>query len=294
MYYQEYDPDILRQVQAIERMILSDFNALCEKYGIDYFAGGGTAIGAVRHQGMIPWDDDIDVNLLRPDFEKFLAVAESEYGDKYALVNASTDSRYPLMSTRWVLQNTTFRDFHARSPWAHQGFFLDVYCFENLADDDSQARRQWRMAWFWGKLMTLRLVPSPTHALKGWRGWLLTQACRCGSVLLHRFTSQAFLLRQIKRYALCENEHDTHRVAWFFDTVPFLSVMNRSDIFPTRSVPFDDTTIRLPANAEAYLSLRFGDYMTLPPPEKRHNHPPLALDFGPYAKPTADTPKPSC
>lgn len=284
MYYQEYDPAVLHQVQSIERMILSDFNALCEKYGIDFFAGGGTAIGAVRHHGMIPWDDDIDVNLVRTDFEKFLAVAETEYGDKYALVNAEKDPRYPLMSTRWVLKGTMFRDFNAREPWAHQGFFLDVYCMENLADDETAARRQWKGAWFWGKLMTLRLVSSPTHALKGWRGKLLSFACRCGSVFLRCFTSQRFLVRRIQRYSLAETKHETERVAWFFDTVPFLSVMKRTDIFPTKKVAFDDTTIRIARNTEAYLSVRFGDYMTLPPPDKRHNHPPQALDFGPYEK----------
>ena len=72
MLYREYDEETLKKLQAIELEILKDFNDLCDKYDIDYFGCGGTAIGAVRHGGFIPWDDDIDVGLLRKDYEKFL------------------------------------------------------------------------------------------------------------------------------------------------------------------------------------------------------------------------------
>ena len=75
MLYQEYDQVTLKRLQQMELEILRDFQDLCERHNIDYFAGGGTAIGAVRHKGFIPWDDDIDVNLVRKDYERFLKYA---------------------------------------------------------------------------------------------------------------------------------------------------------------------------------------------------------------------------
>ena len=101
MLYKEYEPEVLRKLQKAEVEILKDFDALCEKHGIDYFVCGGTAIGGVRHQGFIPWDDDIDIGMTREDYEHFLKVADSEYGDKYGVINPDRDSSFPAILTKW-------------------------------------------------------------------------------------------------------------------------------------------------------------------------------------------------
>ncbi|MFR4008009.1 MAG: phosphorylcholine transferase LicD [Christensenellales bacterium] len=87
MLYREYDPQVLKRVQETELEILSDFIDLCERHQIDYFGVGGTAIGAIRHQGFIPWDDDIDIGFLRKDYDRFLLLAKEELSDKYELLN---------------------------------------------------------------------------------------------------------------------------------------------------------------------------------------------------------------
>ena len=110
MLYKEYDDVTLRRLQRIELEILRDFDELCAENGLTYFGCGGTAIGAVRHHGMIPWDDDIDVALLRPDYEKFLRIAkQKKYRKKYYVVNPSTRENYPLMTTRWCRRGTNSR-----------------------------------------------------------------------------------------------------------------------------------------------------------------------------------------
>lgn len=70
-----YDPQILKRLHEVQVEILKDFETICKKHHLEYFALYGTAIGAVRHQGFIPWDDDIDVGMLREDYEKFLTIA---------------------------------------------------------------------------------------------------------------------------------------------------------------------------------------------------------------------------
>ena len=154
--YHDYDPATLARLQALLHEMLADFDALCHKHGLHYFAGGGTAIGALRHGGMIPWDDDIDLNFLRADYERFLEVAEKEYGDKYYVVNARKYPDYPLMTTRWCLRGTVFREECFRDLDVPLGIFLDIYFFDPIPDDEAKARRQWRRAWLWGKLMILR------------------------------------------------------------------------------------------------------------------------------------------
>ena len=282
--YRDYDPAVLAKLQNVLHGMLRDFDALCRKHGLRYFAGGGTAIGALRHGGMIPWDDDIDLNFLREDYEKFLEVAEREYGDKYYVVNARKYPDYPLMTTRWCLRGTVFREECFKNLDVPLGIFLDIYFFDPIPDDEVQARRQWRKAWFWGKLMILRKVPNPTLFARGVKRLALAAACRVGSVVLRLLFRQSFLVRKAEEWSRkSEGQPGCSRAAWMFDTALYLSVIEAAPAAQARRVSFDDVEISLAGNCEDYLHAHYGDFMQVPPPEKRHNHPPFELDFGPYA-----------
>ena len=89
----EYNQETLRKLQKTELEILKDFIKICKKYNLTYFATGGTAIGALRHQGFIPWDDDIDVCMLRKDYERFMEVAPKEMGDRYVFMDTHTEQK---------------------------------------------------------------------------------------------------------------------------------------------------------------------------------------------------------
>ena len=82
-----YEPEILKQVQQMELEILKDFMCVCEENGLRYFGFAGTGIGAIRHGGFIPWDDDIDIAMPREDFEKAMEIIEKQYSDKYYVLN---------------------------------------------------------------------------------------------------------------------------------------------------------------------------------------------------------------
>lgn len=282
--YREYDRATIEKLQNVLRSMLGDFDALCKKHGLRYFAGGGTAIGALRHGGMIPWDDDIDVCLLRDDYEKFLSLAETEYGDKYYVLNNRTHPDYPLPTTRWCLRGTIYREecmkYLGRVPF---GIFLDVCAFDPIPDDDRAARRQWRRAWFWGKLAVLRGVRSPVFYGGGIRARLVAAACFAGHYLLRAATGRRFLAKRAEFWARrSEGKPGCSRAAWMFDTKLYASQVMVEAVRNGRSVPFDGGTIELSADVDAYLRRHFGDYMQIPPPEKRHNHPPRELDFGPF------------
>lgn len=284
MLYKEYDSDTLKKLQEIELEILKDFTNLCEKYKIDYFGCGGTTIGAVRHGGFIPWDDDIDIGFLRKDYEKFLSVAEKEYGDKYHILNAEKDSRYPLTTSRWILTGTKFKEECFKDLDCEFGIFLDLFCFDNIADDPKKMRKQMWSAWFWGKLMILRAIWKPTLYQTGIKS-VLIYVC---SFIVHYFlklfhVSPKFLYKQAKKYATMYQNEKTKRVAYIFDPTPFTSVLKVKDVLPTKHMNYSGVKIRVPHHIEAYLNVRYGsNYMELPPEEKRHNHPPYELDFGKY------------
>lgn len=280
MLYKEYDKETLAKLQKLELELLRDFADLCEKHQIDYFGVGGTAIGAVRHGGFIPWDDDIDVGLTRENYEKFLEVAQREFCDKYKVVNAETEPNYPLMSSRWIIKGSKFKEECFKDLDIDLGIFLDLYCFDNVADEERKMRRQGWSAWFWGKLLILRFIGRPVLYFGGWKAKVVTGI----SILAHGFlklfhVSPGFLYRQAKKTASKYRDVDTKRVAYFFDPKPFTSILEKEDIIPTKFMEYDGLQIRFPARTEHYLKKRYGDYMTLPPEDKRHNHPPYTLQF---------------
>ena len=100
------DPQLLERVHVLLTRILAEFDRVFRELGTPYVVYGGTAIGAVRHKGFIPWDDDVDVLMTRPDYERFLAQAPALLGREFALDNTRTVPEFPFMFTKMVLKDT--------------------------------------------------------------------------------------------------------------------------------------------------------------------------------------------
>lgn len=281
MLYKEYEKDVLERLQQIEREMLRDLNDFCRANDITYFGVGGTAIGAVRHGGFIPWDDDIDIGFLRSDYDRFLELAPKQLGDRYKIINAETDSHYPLMTTRFVKKGTKFKEECFKDLPVDLGIFLDLYCFDNIADDEKKMRRQVRRAWFWNKLMLMRTVKNPVLYYGGVKAVIVRGICRIGYWALHLVPrGNSFFYKRAKKLATKYANEQTKRVAYMFDPTPYTSICRREDIIPVTTRDFDGISVEFPGRIEAYLEERYGDYMQLPPDDKRHNHPPYELSFG--------------
>ena len=111
--------------------LLAELEHICKKHSIKYFAEAGTLIGAVRHKGFIPWDDDIDVSMLRPDYEKFKKVAPKELKNPYLLVNAYTGDNLFTISKLMNTDTTAIENMNAQNP---QGIFLDIWPLDDMPD----------------------------------------------------------------------------------------------------------------------------------------------------------------
>ena len=138
----EYDEETLHHLQRVERMIFKDFIDTCEQHSLRYFGIAGTGIGALRHKGFIPWDDDIDVALPAEDFHKLLEIYDREWADKYTIINTERDSNYPFPTTRIMLKETQFCEEALATLPLDLGIFLDVYCFDNVSDDEKAYKKQ--------------------------------------------------------------------------------------------------------------------------------------------------------
>lgn len=282
MLYKEYDPEVLKKLQRAEIQMLKDFDALCEKYGIQYFVCGGTALGGVRHQGFIPWDDDIDLGMTREHYDHFLDVAEKEYDGKYKLLNPEINSDFPAMITKWYRTGTIFVNEEAVNLGLRTGIAVDIFCFDNVPDDMAGLRWQAARAWTWGKLLILRKVENPNLYVSGWKAQItLTISKLVSRSMKFLRISPELLYRKANQAAQEYKETDTKRVAYLFDPTPFTSVVNKKNIYPVEKRKFEDIELYFPCHVEKYLERRYGkNYMELPPEDQRHNHAPEELDFG--------------
>ena len=276
-----YEPQVLRRVQLTELEILKDFMELCDKNGLQYFAFAGTGIGAIRHGGFIPWDDDIDVALPRKDFDRALCLVKEQLSHKYYILNAEENENYPLMTTRLCKKGTRFQEYALKDVDCPFGIFLDLYPYDNMADKKGAYRLQAWSAWFWSKLLILRSIPRPYLAFGGWRAGLVRGICAAvhgGLKLFHISPGWIYrrCLKQCKKY-----EHtDTGRLGFPCDTSPHWNTIEKARVFPVVKYQFEDVKLNFPKDIHGMLTAFYGDYMTLPPVEKRKTHYPYILDFG--------------
>jgi lipopolysaccharide cholinephosphotransferase len=277
----EYNDAILHRLQQLELSILDDFMTVCRENGFSWWALCGSGIGALRHQGFIPWDDDIDVGLLRADYDRLNQIFKDRFPDKYVVVNADEFPSFPLSTTRITLKDSLFvEESLRRVKDCPLGIFLDVYAFDNVPPDPALAKKQIRTAWFWSKLMILSAVPFPVLPFSGVRRKLVHAVTAVVWAVLRLFrVSPGRLFRRLKKAATRYNDRPAAAYAYPADTDPYSNYFTPEDLFPLRTLPFEGRQVNFPHNLEKHLEYLYGDYMQLPPVEKRKNHFPSKLKF---------------
>ena len=279
--FKEYDDFTLKRIQEVELEILKDFMDICDRHGLDYFGIAGTGIGALRHHGFIPWDDDIDVAMPRDDFEKLLPLVEKEMGDKYLIMNAERYPNYPLMTTRMTMRGTKFQEAALKNIDAPLGIFLDLYPLDKVSDNPKEARRQARDAWFWSKILILRSIPFPMLGFSGWKAKIIHAICGLAHLVLSILhVPKTWIYKKAYEAETRSNHYTkTKNLDFFCDTTPYMNLYAVKDIYPLRKLPFEDVELNFPHNLHNNLTGMYGDYMQLPPEEKRKNHYPYELEF---------------
>lgn len=281
--YGEYEPQVLDRLHRAEMILFKDFAKLCEKNNIEYFAIAGTAIGAVRHKGFIPWDDDIDVALLRPDYERFIEAAknDAEFMDKYELWGPDMEKKYYNLQPILMAKNTVFVNENAAAGGYKPGIFMDLFIYDNIPEAEKEAKRvikkcrKYKILYISRNLNFFRLLKGQSLAQK-----IKNIICGIiGFVLRIIPESDELLFRKYSKYARMYDGR-TDKYTCLFDPGSHIMDIRKSKSYPTIKMPFEDTEIRLVKNYDEQLRQHMGSYMELPPEDKRTNHYPAELDFG--------------
>lgn len=248
-------------LKKIQLEILSVVAAFCEQNNIRYWIDCGTLLGAVRHKGYIPWDDDIDVGMLREDYDKFSRLFSCT-NNKYQFKCIELDSGFHLPHGK-VLDTSTLL-YEPDEKGFKFAINIDIFVYDNAPDDDLIVKEMYDRRDFLRKhfnLQTAHTKPSGNVFRK-----VLVYCYR----LLHRFFSKDYFIKKMvansKRFA----NQNTRRVGNFTSFSRMICDKRVFDSFI--DVDFEGQKYKAPVGYDEWLRAFYGDYMKLPPIEKRVSH----------------------
>lgn len=261
--------DIKKEWNATILDILKAFMKICKDNGLTYYCCAGTAIGAVRHHGIIPWDDDIDVIMPRPDYDRLLEIAKTADFGKYEIITPYDDETYPLYFSKLSNRNTTL--IEDRQIPCVIGLYVDIFPLDATDDDVAKAKR---LKYRYTKIIN-RLNAVSTHNTFGEYLSLLKKKEEWGRFAIK--TLAFFCRSAVRRHLIRQMDRLSH--LYDYDKAKNVQVYTGSyghrEVFPKewlgkgKEFPFEDTTVLLPECYDEYLRHFFNDYMQFPPVEQR-------------------------
>lgn len=273
----EYRPNDLRRLQQAELSILKEIDALCERHNIPYFLDSGSALGAVRHGGFIPWDDDMDIGMLRSDYERFLDIAARELSENCDLLIPGKAPHYAAMFAKVMRKNTKFYTAETVEAGLHQGVFVDVFPYDDLSDEEAVAKSQLKKGRAWQSISYLYHAKTINVPHRGALGAAERLACRCSHYVVRALLTEQTISSRFSK-GTRNLDTDTKRCVAF--AAPIAGGLEKARLFPTKRIAFEDTELPVPADTDYYLEKAFGDdWNQLPPLEKRRNHAPIVLEL---------------
>ena len=271
-----YDDETLKHLQKVQLMMLKDFIKICEDNDILYFVNGGTLLGTIRHGGFIPWDDDIDIMMFRKDFEKLNKIMEENPNEKYSLFNVLNEETYHYTFARLNLKNTVLEEWWAKQVDYTPNIFIDIFILDNLPDNPIiRFFYKWRCF----ALNQMSLYSLVKYDNESKIKQLIEHAIYYTLKILP-ISPMTLKKRSVNAYRKYEN-YESDEVC-DFSALIILPIYKRNDWLPAKKAKFEDIEVNVPNNPDAVLTIIFGDYMKLPPEDKRFRPAPDNIDFGPY------------
>ncbi len=247
------DPKILREVQLVMLEMLVEFDAICKKHNLRYWLDSGTLLGAVRHEGFIPWDDDIDLSMPLEDYQRFQAIAKEELSSNIIFQNKETDSTCPFDYMKLRSNKVSIVEFHEEGKEVayHQGVFVDIFPMLTLPKSKFHYwyyKNAFKLIRFFSEKNLHVQISIPSQPLRKFFTWTLK--------------------RMHKQY-----EDNSLQVIYGGEMPDVAAWFDTKEVFPLKIMKFEGLDFCVPHNPNYYLNAIYSfNYMELPPEDKRMIH----------------------
>lgn len=261
----------IKKIQYEQLIMLKEFDHICKKRNIKYQLMGGTLLGSIRHKGFIPWDDDIDVCMLRKDYNRFIAVCEHELNPIYFLQTNKTDKNYIMQFAKLRKNETIFLEKSMSDLDIHHGVYIDIFPLDNILPDTVKGNFQQKLLYILGRINLTRsksICLSPNNKLSQ----ILRLSFYYFIKLIPKQWTDKLLEKITTMYQNVETEYVTHLTNGASKKRYQKYMMRKSTFYNIKDGEFEEELFPIPKTYHDVLSNLFGDYMQLPPENQRKPH----------------------
>jgi lipopolysaccharide cholinephosphotransferase len=261
--------EILLELQKNEAEILEYIASICEKHNLEYFLIGGTLLGAVRHKGFIPWDDDIDIAMPRKDYNKLLDILKTELNDELYMLDTSCINKYCYLPfTKIRTNNTIYEEQWLKNYLGSKGIWIDIFPL----DDEKKESFLIVIQKFFIKIVLIILRHKNLN----------TVSCK-GKItrFLFLLTPSSLLHFIINHIMMLNNKGNSLYFVNFGSQYDIKKQTHlKEKYYPAIELEFEEKMYKAPRDYDYVLTKIYGgNYMQLPPPEKRVAHNPVCIKF---------------
>ena len=257
----------LEQLKQIELDILKQFHQYCIKHNLRYFLTGGTLLGAVRHKGFIPWDDDIDVFMPRVDYERFISSFPSDpLNETLQVATIASLKRYYLPFAKLMRRDTILKEKAGSS--VELGVYMDIFPLDNMSDDYEIACKLFHSTSYLRKMLAFKNITfSSSRAF--WKNLVLLM----GKISICWLPRTCILKTLIKKSRVYESKQLSRFVcAVVMGTYGIKEILEGEWYSQAILLPFENSSFYAPKGYHTILEHFYGNYMQLPPKEKQKTH----------------------
>ena len=272
----EYKEAELSQLQQALYVTLSEVDRVCKKHGIRYFVTGGTAVGAYFWQKILPWDDDVDVGMMRPDYERFAAIAQEEMGDRFFLQTPDTEPHSPFFFMKVRMNGSRFSEATFKHIKMHQGIYVDIFPFDKIPKQRWLEKLQHEVIFFLNGLFIAKEIWQWKHCGKcdipepRKRGWL---PCLFTRLLITVFSKRS-IYNIMYRVQTAFNGKQLDEVKNIITKSEHLLI---EDIKEAQTVALGPLQVSAPRDLLLYLTNHYGTVRKDVPDEMKVSHRPEEL-----------------
>lgn len=261
----------MNEVQKVIFDIYKEIAKVCKRHGIQHFAIAGTALGAVRHSGFIPWDDDIDIAVPIEDWDRLIAALRAELPEHLYLYTPDEHKTYRYLFIKVCDRRTTFIEECAlRNNMPEEdlrkGIFVDIMPAPGFSADEAEHRKVVKTVDLLMRINDRMRNTAPGTTVKSKITSIVAKLVNC--IVPVTVWSNAYY-RYLRKHPVAGSE----TIGSVWNSIEFKRIFfPTSDIMDPIEVAFEDGTMCIPKNSDKCLTMRFGDYMQLPPVEQRLVH----------------------
>ena len=268
----------LKKLHRVLLEILDDVITICTEHKLKFILIGGSAIGALRSGGIIPWDDDIDIAMPRKDFEVLCDVVRKTYPEKYAMLHPQDAENFGRVIPKIRLKGTCYRTI-LEQDLTDCGVFIDIYTIENVPNNKLARYFQGFMSMALGFCLACRRLYKGRVFFKNYMGGASFKL-KCAIGFCLSFATYETWARWLDYWHSCCKDENSEYVSIPADCRHYFGELNRRSLLcNVKPISFDGRTCFVPSDADQYLRPIYGDYMQIPPPEKQERNCYLEFDL---------------